>query len=337
MGNKIILISVGQYTGLDRIFISICASPNSSVFNQQQESAPPNTKPLTTIINNLTMTKTALTLVALFSTILSFGQANNSEKLIELGRIYKDFIFRNEPTKDVFKDIKENTAKNLKTTSDFIAQTITTKNKLLTKPFLTRPDDQTLKQIFIIEAISLNLQEENQLDNHKLIDSLSNSNIPTYELVDNYYGMLFTAVGNKNQPFDFSKIDFKPKEYGFKDDTEKGIFFLRCMADCNMAIWGYMNIPKPPNTQKAYEEIKKYPKFNGQPYYQYTDFYFTDFEMIIEKDKGKESYKSYYLNKYYETLLFHFICLVKESGTEKEKNDLLLGSILKDSNLCKYA
>jgi hypothetical protein len=58
--------------------------------------------------------------------------------------------------------------------------------------------------------------------------------------------------------------------------------------------------------------------------------------MKIEADKGKESYKSYYLNKYYETLLYNLLCLNKENGSEKTINDLLLGSILKDRNLYKY-
>ncbi len=282
------------------------------------------------------MKKIILTFLGLCLTVLTFGQTNSNAKLIELGKAYKDFMFRNEPSKDVFKDIKAEVPENLKTATDFIIQTITTKNKLLTQQFLSRPDEQTLKQIYLIRAVNFNFREENQIDNNKLIDSLTTKNIPTYELIDNYYGMLFTAVGNKNQPFDFSKVDFKLKDYNFKDDTEKGIFFLRCMRDCNSVIWGYMNIAKPQNTQKAYENIKKYPKFNGQPYYQYTDFYFTDFEMNIIKDKEVQSYKSYYLDKYYETLLFHLICLNKENGKEKEKNDLLLGSILKNNNLYKY-
>jgi hypothetical protein len=282
------------------------------------------------------MKKAAFTFLGLCLTILTFGQTNNNEKLIELGKNYKDFMFRNEPTKEVFKDMKAGVPENLKTATDFILQTITTKNKLLTQRFLSRPDDQSLRQIFIIRAINLNLRKENQIENYKLIDSLTSESIPTYELIDNYYGMLFTAVGNKNQPFDFSRIDFKLKDYNFNDDTEKGIFFLRCMRDCNSVIWGYMNVVKPPNTQKAYDNIKKYPRFNGRPYYQYTDFYFTDFEMKIVQDEGKQSYKSYYLNKYYETLLFHLICLNKEGGTEKEKSDLLLGSILKERNLYKF-
>lgn len=282
------------------------------------------------------MRKTVLTVLGLCLTVLVFGQANNNEKIIELGKTYKDFMFRNEPTKDVFKDIKADIPENLKTATEFIVQTITTGNKLLTQQFLSRPDNQTLKQIFIIRAINLNLREENQIDNNKLIDSLTTANISTYELVDNYYGMLFASVGNKNQPFDFSKVDFKLKDYNFKDDTEKSILFLRCMDYCGKTIWGFMNVVNPPNTEKAYENIKKYPKFNGQPYYQNTDFYFADFEMNIVKDKGIQSYKSHYLDKYYEVLLSHLICLNKENGSEKEINDLLLGSILKERSLYKY-
>lgn len=282
------------------------------------------------------MNKLTLTLLGLCLTVLTFGQTNNNQKLIELGKSYKDFMFRNEPTKDDLKELKTNVAENLKTANDYIVQTITTSNKLLTQQFLSRPEDQTLKQIYIIRAINLNLREENQVDNNKLIDSLTIKEIPVYELLDNYYGMLFTAVGNKNQPFDFSKVDFKLKDYNLKDDTEKGILFLRCIDYCGKTIWGFMNVVKPANTQKAYDNIKKYPKFNGRPYYQYTDFYFTDFEMNIVKDKGIQSYKSYYLDKYFEVLLSHLICLNKEGGTEKEKNDLLLGSILKERNLYKY-
>lgn len=282
------------------------------------------------------MKKTTLTLLATCLTLLTFGQVTENQKLIELGKAYKDFMFRNEPTKDILKDLTADVPTNLRTTAYFIVQTITTKNKLLTKTYLSRLDDQVLKQIYIIRAINLNLRNENQIDNNKLIDSLSNTDIPNYELVDNYYGMLFTAVGNKNQPFNLSKTNFIMKDYNFKDDTEKGIMFLRCIDLCGKTIWGFMNVVKPPNTSKAFDNIKKFPKFNGQAYYQYTDLYFTDFEMNIVKDKGIQSYKSYYLDKYYEALLSHIICLNKEGGPEKEKNDLLLGSILKERNLYKY-
>ena len=91
-----------------------------------------------------------------------------------------------------------------------------------------------------------------------------------------------------------------------------------------------MNVVKPPNTKKAFDYIKKFPKFNGLKYYQFTDLNFPDFETLIEADNGKESYKSYYIDKYYDLLLSHLFCLQKEEASEKDINDLLLGSILKD-------
>lgn len=282
------------------------------------------------------MKKTTLTLFVICLTFLTFGQVPENQKMIELGKAYKDFMFRNEPTKEILKELKSDAPENLKIATEFIIQTITTKNKLLTQTFLSRPDDEILKQLYTIRSINLNLREENQIDNNILIDSVAKKDIPIYELIDNYYGMFFAAVGNKNQPFNLSKTDFKMKEYNFKDDTEKGIMFLRCMDLCGKTIWGFMNVVKPANTSKAYDNIKKFPQFNGQPYYQFTDFYFTDFDMNIVKDKGIQSYKSYYLDKYYELLLSHLICLNKEGGSEKDKNDLLLGSILKERNLYKY-
>lgn len=267
---------------------------------------------------------------------LSFGQISENQKMIELAKDYKNFMFRNEPTKEILKEIKSNVPENLKTTSDFIAEAITSKNKLLSQSFLSRPENDILKQLYIIRAINFNIRKENQIDNNKLIDSLLNKDLSVYELIDNYYDMLFTSVGNKNQPFDLSKTNFKMNDYNFKDETEKGIMYLICMDFCSKTIWGYMNIVKPANTSKAYDYIKKFPKFNDQKYYQYTDFYFTDFEMEIVEGKGIQSYKSYYLDKYYETLLSHLLCLNKENKSEKEKNDLLLGSILKESNLYKY-
>ncbi len=87
------------------------------------------------------MKKKALALLGFFLTALTFGQTNNNEKLIELGKTYKDYMFRNEPNKEVFKDIRPNIPENLKVAADFIVQTITTKNKLFTQQFLSRPEE----------------------------------------------------------------------------------------------------------------------------------------------------------------------------------------------------
>ncbi|MCW3085130.1 MAG: hypothetical protein JWP12_2496 [Bacteroidetes bacterium] len=281
------------------------------------------------------MKKITFTLLAICFAAFSFSQTEN-DKLIELGKAYKTFMFTNEPPKGFVKDLQANVAENLNPATGFIVQTISTDNDILKQPYLALPDQQTLKFIYIIHAININIREEKQLDNNKLIDSLKAADIPKNELVDNYYNLLFTAVGNKIKPFNLSKIDFKLNEYNLTNDTEKGIFFLQCMEYCGSEIWGYMNIVRPPNTGKALDYIKKFPMFNGLKYYQFDDLNFPDFEMVIA-DKGKLSYKSYYINKYYDVLLSHMICLNQEGAKEKEIQNLLLGSILKESNLYKYS
>ena len=282
------------------------------------------------------MNKITLTLLGICLTTFSFGQTTENDKLIELGKAYKDFMFRNEPPKDFVKDLQTNISENLKVATNFIAQTITTDNDLLKQTYLSMPDNQSLKFIYIIRSVNHNIRQENQIDNNKLIDSIKTADIPKNELVDGYYSMLFASVGNKIKPFDFSKVDFKLKDYNLTSDTEKGIFFLQCMDYCGKTIWGYMNVVKPANTEKAYDNIKKFPKFNGLKYYQFTDLNFPDFEMLIVKDKGKQSYKGYYIDKYYDLLLSHLTCLNKDGAKEKDINDLLLGSVLKDNNLYKY-
>jgi hypothetical protein len=274
----------------------------------------------------------------LFILPVSFCSAQSPENayLIQAAKSYKDFMFRNEAIKADIKVLNSNVPERLKPLAEFIAETIQSDNKIFTSKYLNRPASTVLKDIYIVRAINLNIRQENPSDNNKLIDSLNNALISDYELVDNYYSMIFTAVGNKNQPFDMKKSDLKLNEYGLKDDTEKGIVFLRCFEFCGKTIWGYINVAKPQNTAEAMNYINKFPKVNGRPYFQYTDFSFPDFEMNIIKDKGQQSYKGFYLHKYYELLLSHLLTLNKEGASEKEKNDLLLGSILKDTNYYKY-
>lgn len=282
------------------------------------------------------MNKILILLITILFGFNVFGQSGENSDLIKLGKAYKDYMFRNTPEKKYLKKFTKTYPSSLQQEVNFIKQTISSDNKLLDKKYLSIPEQVVLKNLYIIREVNLILREEFEMTPNELVDSLKKVDIPRYELIDNYYGMLFTSVGNKNQPFDLSKNDFNLDQYGLKDETEKGIFYLSCMDLCGTNIWGFMNVVKPPNTSKALSLIKKYPKFNGKPYYQFTDLYFKDFEMVIVKDEGLQSYKSYYLDKHYETLLSHLICLDKEGATKEKIRDLLLGSILKDEKLYKY-
>lgn len=283
------------------------------------------------------MKRIVLTLLCINFSVLIFGQATENNKLIELAKAYKNFMLRNEPTKEFIDNLQANMPANLSAAANFIVQTISIKPQLLNKEYLTLPEKSTLKSIYIIRLINYNIRKENPIDNNKLIDSVKTLDIPSNELVDAYYSILFVAVGNKLQPFDLSSINFSMSDYNLATDTEKGIFFLECMDFCGTTIWGYMNIVKPANTKTAYQYIKRFPKFDGLEYYKFTDLNFPDFEMLIVEEDGIQSYKSYYIDKYYDLLLSHLACLSKKRAKEKDIDDLLLGSIFKDRIFYKYS
>jgi len=257
------------------------------------------------------MKRTVITIFCMFSLMTSQAQNNFKDGIIELARAYKNYMFGAEPSKKKLKELRSNNSSDsLQLTSLFVLESLKTGNKILQPKYLKLPDEHSLKSIYIMSEISENMREEGGPSNSVLVDSLQNSNIKREVLIDGYYRVAFVANGNKNKPFNLKKYDFDINSYNLKTDIEMGIFFLRCMEACGSQIWGFMNIPRPPNTSKAIGLIGKFPKINGQEYYKYTDLYFKDFDFIYSD--SLQSYKGVFVHKYYDLLLNHLICLNKE-------------------------
>ncbi len=278
-----------------------------------------------------------VTTIALLFLLPLHAQTGYEQKLTDLGKAYKNYMFRSEPSKSELEELLKDVPPELAAAVDFSGQTLIARHALLTPKYLTLPEMTTLAQIYIIRHISFNLNRDPSADQLKLIDSLSRKNLSRNDLIDNYYAMLFGAVGNKKDNFDLSKVDFQLNDYGLENDTEKGIFFLQCLNSCGKEIWGYMNTSRPPNTQKANALLKKFPKFNGQKYYHYSSFHFPDFNLVIVPGQAPQSYKKYYLAQYYEVLLSNMVCLQMEKGKKAEKEDLLVNSILGNRLFYQYS
>ena len=54
--------------------------------------------------------------------------------------------------------------------------------------------------------VNANVREKEPKDNIELLKEWRDKNVQRYELVENYYSMVFTGIGNKNQPFDFRML-----------------------------------------------------------------------------------------------------------------------------------
>ncbi|MBL7981585.1 MAG: hypothetical protein JNL52_07210 [Flavobacteriales bacterium] len=280
----------------------------------------------------LFMLRALLSAVAFTGPLLSFAQLD--EGLILLARTYKDNMFRNAPTRETL-DAVRTMPPELNATRDFVVQTITEKNALAQKKWMTAPDETTLRHIHTVRILNLDMRKEGRMGDRAVMDSLRLHPADRNELVRNYYSMLFTAIGNKNQPFDLSKLDLRPDTYGLQSDTERGIVFLECMQLCRSVIWGYMNVVKPPNTQKALAHIKRYPKVNGAAYYRFTDLNFTDFKFVM--NDSLQSYKGILVDHYLDVLLYHLMVLSDTGAKEETVRDLLLGSSMRDEQLWKYS
>jgi hypothetical protein len=276
-------------------------------------------------------------LIALM-TLTQWGRCQSlNDDLVKLAKVYRNFHFSNDPLEPAFDQLNSIVRPELKTSKEFIAELIKKNNQIATDRYFTRPDSITLTHLFAIRSINWNLHEADPKDNNQLIDSLKRFPASTYEQLSCYYGMLFTSIGNKNRPLRMSNVNLTLDNYGLRDDTEKGIFFLEGMQTFGLLIWGYMNVPKPPNYEKALAEISNYPKFNGQPYYQFQDLNFKDFNLTIDKRRGKESFKKYHINKYLNTLLYHSACLGQKKKMKKEQQDVMLGSIMRNESYYKYS
>lgn len=284
--------------------------------------------------------KKNLIIIAAFCFISNIGTINAQDinaKIIELGEVYNRYKYLEHIPKSESEVIDSNSNSELQKTVDFIVQATSRNNKLMEPEYLSLPDDSTLKYISIVKAVSDNIKYKNFENNKVLVDSLVKSQTTRYEEIDAYYEILFTSVGNKDKSGKYTKYDFTLEKYNLKDETEKGIFFLKCMDKCGQAIYDYIHVDKPANSKMAYRCIQKFPTFNGQPYYRYTSFSFPDFKIYVSKKDGLRSYKTFYMTKYYNTLLNHLICLNKQIGTGNEEKNLCLYSILKDKSLYVYS
>ena len=163
-----------------------------------------------------------LTFLLFLVITIQFTFANDLDnEIIELGKIYRDFVFRSNPTDLTFKQLEGINSPELFTTRNFVKECITPNNNLTSEKFLKIPGEQTLLNLYLIMKVNANVREKEPKDNFELIRELRDKNVQRYELVENYYGMVFTGIGNKNQPFDLSKVNFIIDNYELRDETEK--------------------------------------------------------------------------------------------------------------------
>jgi len=97
-------------------------------------------------------------------------------------------------------------------------------------------------------------------------------------------------------------MNFDFKELQLNTNKERAIFFLTAMERLGILYNSRINAPDENDSDKPLDIIKRYPMFNGKSFYEFNDFDFDDFLLIVDTRRPKESFKKYYLAAYMKIL-----------------------------------
>lgn len=281
------------------------------------------------------------TLILSFLMAFGLGQialaASTEKNLIELGVIYHQYKDAETPGEEVYNKIKPMLETELKFVASFIRDAITPNSNMLTTEYLRLPNDKVLEYFYTIRQVDWNMSRPKPKANADILVDLSLKKIDHIEMVDTYYDILFNAVGAKNEHVDLASINFVLGNYGLSTETEKSIFFFKTMDLCSRKILMEASKIDPTDQALALTYFDKFPLFNGLNYYYFDAFGFEPFKLKIAADRTDDNYKAYYLNRYYDVLLWHAECLNSKKKFKEQRADLILNSVLSKQDLYVFS
>lgn len=261
----------------------------------------------------------------------SFGQISMSEN---------DINILTEICNQYNIPFKQSSLKELKNTAPdrfqgFINQLIINKDKpkkILDNEVLKKPSHEELIFWYIVREFHYNNTEPDTLQKTKreIIDRVLQDTIDERWLLDNYYYRISGRLKSLFNKANLNNYNFDLNELGFKNDTEKAVFFFFIVNSCGQRI----SIMRMTSKGDPESVIKRMPKINGSDYYKYQDFDYPDFNWIGYKKI--ESYNERHLGNYYILLINH-IDLLFEIKMAKEAHVIFDNSILSKPDLFKYS
>ena len=204
---------------------------------------------------------------------------------------------------------------------------------LMQKLYLARPDNNELKLYYVLREIHYNRIDTTKtpLPDMEIIHTILAKDIDERLLLDNYYKTIIPGIMYLFNKTDLSGYNYELNSLGFKNDTEKAIFFFNMMAIINYRFLALQYLKKQ---DKIVDLGHKVPKFNGKPYFYYTNLDIPDFEYV--RDKIPESYKAYQVNMFMRALLLHFIS-VTDAGNKFDAREIYFNSIMHKPDFFKYS
>ncbi len=204
---------------------------------------------------------------------------------------------------------------------------------ILETRFLARPIDEELILWYVIREIHYN--RTNEKVTARPVEAVANEvlskQIDSRWLLDNYYYRIHGGITSLFNEADLSKYNFNIDSLGFKDETERAIFFLNMMDALVGSRFKVLQMMK--NNKKILEFCDKLPKFNGKEYFYFKNFDYADFEWI-GYDKTV-AYNEWHIGGFYSTLIAQFSAFA-ELQDKKRMQEIYFNSILHEPKYFKF-
>jgi len=199
--------------------------------------------------------------------------------------------------------------------------------------FQRRPDNNDLKIWYILRDIHYNNVSKTKTKRPALEVAKETfaKNIDERWLLINYYYRIHNGMAMLFNDADLSNYNFDLDQMGFKNDTEKAIFYFS-ITD-RLLRGRYMVLKSMKNDIRISEVSKKMVKFNGKPYYHFMQFAFPDFEYW--GFETPEQYRKQNLDYLMNTLMIQFIANMG-TGDRKVAEELYYNSILSQPAYFEY-
>jgi len=207
-------------------------------------------------------------------------------------------------------------------------------SNVVEKRFLAKPGHDELMLWYAIRKIHYNRIDtpKTSLTSAEVAKNVLSENIDERWLVHNYYYLEYTGLAMYFNHADLSNVNIEIDSLNLKDQTEKGIFFLNITK--GLIEGRFLVLQSMKKNDRIIEFARKMPKFNGKPYYYYTDLDFPDFDW--SGYKSDETYKQMHIGGLMSTLAIHFSAIAS-IGDKNAARDLYFNSILYKPDFFKYS
>lgn len=280
--------------------------------------------------------KKPLTAILILVSFLNFAQVKLDSKdfnnLIRISELYSQNTNARGP--EFAKSVDSLRTPKLNNIADALIEVGKGEKTILTNKYLERPGNEELYLWYVIREIHYNLVSETKTKkpNTEVAKEVLSQKIDERWLLDNYYYRIRGGIATLFNVADLSKTDINIEVLGFKNQTEKSIFYLSIMDALVGGRFKVLQMLKKNDKILSFSE--KLPMFNGKKYYYYTNLDFEDFEWTGYEES--KSYSEVNIGNLYSILIAQFTATAQLKG-KADAQEIYFNSILHQPKYFKYS